>query len=429
MATKKVGIYRSYYGPVPVDRSSQPLPESEWPKKRSFSWVVRWFGQDGDRYSKSFKARKEAERFAESKQSEVREGKADPPPEITLRAYHQEHGELMKGNLAPKTLHMHLATISLLAGSVRWDSHLNRITARDIERFRAERLKTGISPSSANKEVKTLKRVFNLAVLRGYLPQGGNPCVAIPMLKVGRKRPRYCSPEEFEAICRTASAVLWRTLLVVIYTTGLRLREALNLTWIDVDFEAGELHVTRKSASGWVQAWTPKDHEMRTIPLPSQAVTLLAALHSIAPEECPYVFMEEGRWQYYQQQVQQDRWYQGRDLVNNMLRRFKTICRRASVGSYTIHDLRRSCITNWARRMPIHVVQQLAGHSDIKTTQQFYLSVQPEDVAKAQAIQESLLARILPNDLTDQELTNSPRKRAFPGRQGGRPKEEVIGFQ
>jgi hypothetical protein len=30
--------------------------------------------------------------------------------------------------------------------------------------------------------------------------------------------------------------------------------------------------VTRKSVSEWVQAWTPKDHEMRTIPLPAQAV-------------------------------------------------------------------------------------------------------------------------------------------------------------
>ena len=88
----------------------------------------------------------------------------------------------------------------------------------------------------------------------------------------------------------------------------------------------------------------------------------------------------------------------------------------AGVAKFTYHDLRRSCITNWARHLPIHVVRKLAGHSDIKTTQQFYLSVQAEDVARAEATQESLLGKILPSDLTDQKLTNSGQKRAFPGR-------------
>ena len=50
---------------------------------------------------------------------------------------------------------------------------------------------------------------------------------------------------------------------------------------------------------------------------------------------------------------------------------------------------------------PPRGVQQLAGHSDIKTTKQFYLSVQPEDVANAQALQETLLGRIPETDLTD----------------------------
>jgi hypothetical protein len=89
-------------------------------------------------------------------------------------------------------------------------------------------------------------------------------------------------------------------------------------------------------------------------------------------------------------------------------------------------DLRRSCITNWAKQLPIHVVQELAGHSDIKTTQQFYLSVQPEDVKKAQSIQESVLGNILTRVPTDQLLTNSARKRVFPGHQGCQPKKEAL---
>ena len=113
-------------------------------------------------------------------------------------------------------------------------------------------------------------------------------------------------------------------------------------------------------------------------------------------------------------------------LVNNVLRRFKTICRRAGVGPFTIHDFRRSCITNWAKELPIHVVQQLAGHSDIKTTKQFYLSVQPEDVAKAKSLQATIVRRIPRADLTDPLVTHSGKKPCFPGRRGCQRKTKAL---
>lgn len=72
------------------------------------------------------------------------------------------------------------------------------------------------------------------------------------------------------------------------------------------------------------------------------------------------------------------------------------------MGPFTIHDLRHSCTTNWAAHLQIHVVQQLAGHSDIKTTQQFYLSVRPEDVAKAKMVQQSVVGQVSPAGATDQ---------------------------
>ena len=99
-----------------------------------------------------------------------------------------------------------------------------------------------------------------------------------------------------------------------------------------------------------------------------------------------------------------------------MFRRFKTLCRKAKVGPYTLHDLRRSCITNWARKLPIHVVQKLAGHSDIRTTQKYYLSIQAEDIQKVQWVQTKVLGKIPAKDLTDPKLTHSGQKRAFPGR-------------
>ncbi len=133
---------------------------------------------------------------------------------------------------------------------------------------------------------------------------------------------------------------------------------------------------------------------MRMIPLPAKTVNLLAAWQSMAPEGCPYVFMKEARWAYYHRQVERGRWRASQDLLNNLLKRFKRLCRRADTRPYTFHDLRRTCITNWAGQLPIHVVQQLAGHSDMRTTQLYYLSVQPQDLDKARAIQASLLGTV-----------------------------------
>ena len=228
---------------------------------------------------------------------------------------------------------------------------------------------------------------------------------------------KYCNPQNFLSIYKAAPDAFWKAFVALVYTTGLRLQETLNLTWADIDFQENQVQVTRKTKNEWIQPWQPKDYEMRTIPLPEQTANLLAAWQVVAPDNCPYVFMVEDRWNYYQERVKLGLWSTGQDLVNNMLRRFKTLCRWAKVPLYTIHDLRRSCITNWAKHLPIHVVQQLAGHSDIRTTQEYYLSVQTEDVKKAQRVQSKLLGKIPERDLTDPKLTHSRKIRAFPGKQ------------
>jgi len=395
LAHKKVGVYRKYLEAVPVDLSGQPVPKSSWPKKRSFCWVARWFSSQGKRPSRSFRTKRQAQSFAARKEIQIQDAQTAGLTAISLRAFHLEHQELTQGNVAARTLALHLATLESLAVFLGWDRPLHIIEARDIERFRAGRLSTGISAGTANKDLTVLKRLFNLAILRGYLPKGGNPCDGIPKLKIGSVRKDIIRPETFAGIYNSATDAFWRAFLVTLYTTGLRLREATNLTWCDIDFQSYQLHITRKKAAGLVQAWTPKDHQMRMIPLPAQTINLLAVWQSAAPEGCPYVFMGQTRWAYYHRQVERGRWRESQDLLNNLLKRFKTICRRAGTRPYTLHDLRRTCITNWAGQLPIHVVQQLAGHSDMRTTQLYYLSVQPQDLDKARAIQALLLGPVL----------------------------------
>jgi hypothetical protein len=103
MAKEKVGIYRRWLEPVPVE-NGQPIPKSEWPAKRRHTWTVRWFGTTGKRYSKDFETKKLAERYARDLDGKIRVAKQDRPSRITLAEFIHEHLHVMRGQVAYATL-------------------------------------------------------------------------------------------------------------------------------------------------------------------------------------------------------------------------------------------------------------------------------------------------------------------------------------
>ncbi len=121
MANRKVGVYRKYLEAVPVDSSGRLLTKSSWPKKRSFCWVARWFSSQGKRHSRSFRTKRQAQSFAAQKQAQIQDAQTAGLTAISLRAFHIEHKELTQGNVASRTLFLHLATLESLADFLEWD--------------------------------------------------------------------------------------------------------------------------------------------------------------------------------------------------------------------------------------------------------------------------------------------------------------------
>jgi len=52
------------------------------------------------------------------------------------------------------------------------------------------------------------------------------------------------------------------------------------------------------------------------------------------------------------------------------------------VSPFVIYDLRHTCITRWAKVLPLPVVQKLAGHTSISTTMR-YVHLNDADVLAA----------------------------------------------
>lgn len=134
MATVRVGVYKKWQGAVPTDRCGTPLPKNEWSRKRSFRWVARWFGSDGKRYSRSFESRKEANKYAESRQAAIRAGRADEPNSITLREFAKMYIDL-RGDLASTTRLEQERTLRFLKEHLGEEMNVAKITPLDARRF------------------------------------------------------------------------------------------------------------------------------------------------------------------------------------------------------------------------------------------------------------------------------------------------------
>ena len=382
MATEKVSVCRKYHGAVPTDKSGNPLPKSEWPRERPYRWAVRWFGSDGKRFSKSFESRREAERYAESKQLEVRVGKGDQPRAITLAEFYRMYLDL-RGDLAQRTKTEHGRTLKSLKEYLGHGKIVRKVTSLDARRFLAwyrEREHRGRTPAPAtlNKVMRECRRIFREAVDCSLIRE--NPFDGIRQEKVGQRPWHYVSPAACRTLIEVSPSLRWRGMIMLGYGCGLRLGEVINLTWSDVDFERHQLRVVRKTASQCRTAWTPKDKDMRTVPLPDVAVSILAELQLSAADGQEYLFVNS-RGPAVGERVNQ----------SNLWRDFEAIREKAGLPKCSFHDLRKSYCTNLADVVPLHVVQELAGHADIRTTRKHYLKVREEQIDSARRALEEVM--------------------------------------
>lgn len=380
--TTKVGIYRSFHGPVPLDGSGKPVPKSEWHLRRAHSWVVRWHGTDGQRYSRSFENRKEAEQFAEEKQHEVRSGKSDEPQKITLKEFAKMYMDV-RTDITERCRQEYERSLKCLRQRLGDNRVLQTITPLDARQFLASyrtRKRKGkpLSPHTGNKLLRECRRAFREAVDCGLIKV--NPFAGIRQQRVAHIPWHHVTPSEFQRLLTAAPSDRWRGKLALAYCCGLRLGEILNLTWADVDLVGRTVRVVAKRGED-TEDWTPKDKDMRLIPLPSPAADALTKLKSASATDQLYVFVNGKGPATGERMPRQNSW-----------RDFNAFRKRAGVPACSMHDLRKSFCTNLARAMPMHVVQELAGHSDIRTTRKFYVKVEPELMDEARAAVERALA-------------------------------------
>jgi integrase/recombinase XerD len=260
----------------------------------------------------------------------------------------------MERGLSSNTLAAYRADLVALA---RWlharQLSLLKTGRADLMDFIAARVHGGARPRSTARQLSSFRRFFRYLIREGLIAE--DPTAQIAMPKIGRSLPRSLSESEVEALL-AAPAVADplghrdRTMLEVLYATGLRVSELVHLKLAQVNLNQGVIRVLGKG------------NRERLIPLGEEAVRWLKT------------FIDSGR-----ADILLDR---STDFLfptrrgDRMTRQafwhiIKRYARKASVDrDLSPHTLRHAFATHLLNHgADLRVVQMLLGHSDLSTTQ------------------------------------------------------------
>lgn len=168
------------------------------------------------------------------------------------------------------------------------------VTYDTCVRFRTHLAEGGSSGQTQREAFCLLRAALAEAVRRGYL--AANPATEIELPKRRATRVHVPKPALADAVVAAITAPVPHMLASFLRLTGVRINEALALTWDDLDLDASEAHVTKTldQVSGEIRG--PKtDRGNRTIDLHANLVAELRAYRAgqeagLIPQSDPWVF-------------------------------------------------------------------------------------------------------------------------------------------
>jgi integrase len=122
----------------------------------------------------------------------------------------------------------------------RADRPLTTLQAAQVEKFK-EHITGRVGPSTVNKSIKVLKAAFSNAVAKRHLEF--SPAEHVEAVETEDSSRRPFTPGEIRRLTAKATGE-WRTMILIGFYTGLRLRDCAGLTWAHVDLLAGQISIS-----------------------------------------------------------------------------------------------------------------------------------------------------------------------------------------
>ncbi len=311
-------------------------------EKQGNYWTFR-YRENGVQKRKTigdaFISRREAENLQIEFLHKQRSNDKNKVSDISLVAFLNEYLNYAHTNKRPATYRKDGYTKNNILNFIK-KHNLKDITPQDIENYKTQRVRE-IQPVSVNRELESIKAMFNIAVKWKYLKE--SPAEHVKPIKLAKKPPRYLSKEETETLLNVASGKYKDMIMIALYT-GFRIGEIFNLQWQDVDFIKNDIRVSPK------HNWTPKDYEFRSIPIHPTLKEYLLKLRPETVEETDYLINHD-------------------QSMNTLFVAFRKLFKRANLKSVSFHTLRHTFASYLViSGVSLYTVSKLLGHSKIETT-------------------------------------------------------------
>jgi site-specific recombinase XerD len=269
-------------------------------------------------------------------------------------------------NYANQTIKSYLSALNLFLEYIS-KLEINQITEKEIQNYLYYCKDKKSYSFSAMRQVVASIRYLYLKVLHKPVPES-----LIIKLKKPITLPTVLSPKDISKIIFVTKNIKHKTVLLLIYSSGLRLGELLNLKIGDIDSESMKIHV--KQGKG------KKD---RYIMLSENVLNLLRKYYKVyKPKE--YIIEGQKGGKYSPKSVQSI---------------FKAAIKKAGIKKKaTVHTLRHSFATHLLDDgTDIRFIQELLGHKKLETTQ-IYTHLSSHSINKIKSPADKLDISVEPND-------------------------------
>ena len=260
----------------------------------------------------------------------------------------------MERGLSKNTLGAYRADLMTLGrGLSKLDKSIDMADKADLLKFIAGRVEGGAKPRSTARQLSSFRRFFRYIMREGL--RDNDPTADIEMPRIGRSLPKTLSEDEVESLLNAPNTDeplghRDRAMLELLYATGLRVSELINLTQSQVNFNQGVLRIIGKG-----------DRE-RLIPLGDESLRWLRdfidgpRMEILLERQTDYLFPTRRG----DRMTRQAFWH--------IIKRY---AEKASIRKkMSPHSLRHAFATHLLNRgADLRVVQLLLGHSDLSTTQ------------------------------------------------------------
>lgn len=260
----------------------------------------------------------------------------------------------MERGLSQNTLGAYRADLMTLGRSLgENDKPIETADRADLLAFIAGRVEGGAKPRSTARQLSSFRRFFRYIMREGL--RESDPTADIDMPRIGRSLPKTLSEDEVDSLLNAPNTDeplghRDRAMLELLYATGLRVSELINLKQSQVNFNQGVLRIVGKG-----------DRE-RLIPLGEESQRWLKdfidgpRMEILLERQTDYLFPTRRG----DRMTRQAFWH----IIKRYAEKAK-IHKKLSP-----HSLRHAFATHLLNRgADLRVVQLLLGHSDLSTTQ------------------------------------------------------------